>query len=328
MSKQSLISELSEEQLDELLEYTPSFSEKNLENIQRLSLEKINTKENPTKRRLSMKKIASIAVAAVLLLATASTIFAGAGGLEQFLARFNPNFGEFAIAPLYPAYAQDQGIRIEAVGAQQIGHVVLVYMTVQDTSGENRLTRHMSADLEIFVDGQFMNGPSSGRRLNFDRTTNTMYFERIMVGEIDMPQAETIELRIGRIICTEHSGPIRTVLEGDWSMLVNTSDLEIRPLVWADIPGVNLHFDYISLSPFGLQMIGTHSYNTSELRNFPTFEVEIELENRRRNIRPSGGSGGIGPDDFSFFSFLTAPIDLGAVTAILINGERISTSEE
>ena len=341
MSKHHLISELSEEQLDELLAYAPDFSDRNLENIKRLSLEKINTPvsersmgetscqvstqkiETSLRRSFSMKKLFAIAAAAVFLLATATTIFAATGGLEAFLFRFNPNFGEFAIAPLEPAYAESQGIRIEAVGAQQIGHVVLVYMTVQDISGENRLTRHMSADLEIFVDGEFMNGPSSRRSLNFDRATNTRYSEMIMVGEAGMPKAENIELRVRRIICMEHSGPIRTVIEGDWSMIVNTSDLGLRPITWTDIPAGSIHYEYISLSPFGLQMVGSHSYDTSDLRNFPFFEVEIELENRRRNLRLPGGGGGFGPDCFSNFRFAEAPIDLGMVTAVVINGERI-----
>ena len=328
MSKQNLIFDFSEEQLDELLAYAPSFSEKNIENIKRLSLEKINSQESPIRRNFSMKKVFSLVAAAVFLLATATTIFAATGGLETFLSRFNPNFGEFAIAPLEPAYAESQGIRIEAVGAQQIGHVVLVYMIMQDISGENRLTRYMSADLEIFIDGEFMNGPSRRRPLNFDRATNTRYFEMIMVGEVGMPKAENIELRVGRIICMEHSGPIRTVIEGDWSMIVNTSDLGIRPITWTDIPAGSFYYKYISLSPFGLQMVGSHSYDTSDLRNFPIFQVEIELENRRRNLRMVGGGGGFGADTFSNFQFADTPIDLDMVVAVIINGVRIPVPAE
>ena len=254
-----------------------------------------------------------------------TTIFAATEGLEAFLYRFNPNFGEFAIPPLEPAYAVSQGIRIEAVGAQQIGNVVLVYMTVQDISGENRLTRYMSADLEIFVDGEFINGPSTGRPLSFDSATNTRYFEIIMVGKAGMPKAENIELRVEQIICQEHPGPIRTVIEGDWSMIVNTSDLGFRPITWTNIPAGRFHYEYISLSPFGLQMVGSHSH---DMRNFPFFEVEIVLENRRRNLRLLGGGGGIGADTFSNFQFTDTPIDLDMVVAVIINGVRIQVPAE
>jgi len=317
------ISELSDEQLDELLAYTPSFSEKNLENIKRLSLEKM--KESPVKRRISMKKIAVMAVAAALFLLTSSVIFATGGGLEHFLARFNTSFGEFAIAPIYPAYAESQGIRIEAVGAQQIGNVVLVYIAMQDITGENRLTRHMLPDLEIYVDGQIMNGPRTSRRLEFNNATNTSYFETQIVGEAGMPRADTIELITKSIMCTEHEGQIRTPFRGEWSMTVNTSDLGIQPIVWTNVSVGNIHIEYMSLSPLGVQITGYHTYGTDFPRgmNSPFHDVRIELSNRLFNTRLPGGGGGIGQDSFSIFKFSESPIDMDAVTAIIFNVERI-----
>ena len=94
----NLVSKMTDEQLGELLRYTPGFSQKNLEKIKQLSLEKIKVKEIPDKRKMSMRKLAIIAVAAVFFLVTSTAVFAATGGLEQFLAHFNPNFGEFAVA--------------------------------------------------------------------------------------------------------------------------------------------------------------------------------------------------------------------------------------
>ena len=320
MPVNKLISELTDEQLDELLEYTPGFSETNIENIKRLSLEKINRPE--AKRRLSMKKIVTISIAAALFLLTSTAIFATSGGLEQFLARFNPNFGEFAIAPLYPAYAESEGVRIEAVGAQQIDHIVLVYVAVTDISGENRLTRHMRPDLEIYVDGQIMNGPRRSQLLNFDNATNTAYFEMLIVGEVGMPKAYTIGLTAGAIQCFEHSGPVVTVVEGNWQVAVNSSDLGIIPIVWSYVEVDGLQINRMSLSPFGVQIDGYHSHERGH--GFPFPDVRVEFENRLFNTRLSGGGGGAGDNFFSFFLFADAPIDLENVTAVIINGERIA----
>jgi len=332
----NLLSQLSEEQLNELLTYTPDFSDTNLENIKRLSLEKVNASKKPARRRFPMKKITALIAAAVFLLATTTIIFAAtvSGELEQFLSRFNPNFGEFAIAPLYPAYAENQGIRIEAVGAQQIGAVVLVYVTVQDISGENRITRHISPDLELYINGQIMNVSKSSRRLNFDRSTNTAYFEMRLVGEAGMPRADTIKLVTSRIQCFQHSGPIRTVVEGAWSITVNTSDLGIQPITWVDVVAGGLYIEYMSLTPFGLQLVGTHSYGMGGLQldgpyshvgaGFPTLDVSLELENRRRDVSIAGGSsGGVGDDSFIFHVSSNSPIDIDAVVAVIVNGVRV-----
>jgi len=310
----SLISELSDTQLDELLAYVPEFSENNLENIKRLTHQK-------TRRKFSMKKLATTIAAAALFIATSTGIFAASGGLDDFLARFNPNFGEFAIAPLEPAYATDQGIRIEVVGAQQIDNVVLIYTIMQDTTGENRLTRHMSPDIELYVEGERMSsGAGTGRRLRFDRTTNTIYTERILLGHDHMPKTDTIELLITRIDCFEHSGPVRRAFEGQWHITVNASDLGIQPILKNNITVGNLNIEHLSLSPFGLQFRGTHKYGGIE--NFPNITTELELNNRR-NYTFSSRGGGLCDDSFSFFSFATEPIDLQSVTAIIINNHRI-----
>lgn len=324
MPHKDLISELTDKQLSELLAYTPGFTQENLDNILEISLEKINSTTTPIRRKISMRKLATIAIAAVFLLVTSTAVFAASGGLEQFLARFNPNFGEFAIAPLYPAYAIDQGIRIEVVGAQQVDNALLLYTIMQDISGENRITRHMSPDIEFYVDGVRMStGGSTGRGLSFDRATNTRYSEVILLGQADMPKADTIELVINHIRCLERSGPMRRAFEGEWVMTVNTSDLGIQPIVWADVDVGNSNIQHMSLTPFGIRLNGTHSYETRDMSRFPFFVIEIERSSSRRNYRFSSSGGGFGSDCFSSFSFASSPIDLDTVTAVIINGERI-----
>jgi len=225
---------------------------------------------------------------------------------------------------LNPAYAVDQDIRIEVVGAQVIDNVLLVYTIMQDISGENRITRHMSPDIEFFVDGVRMStGASSGRRLRFDRSTNTSYTERILLGHDDMPKTDTIELVINHIHCFERSGPMRRAFVGEWVITVNASDLGIQPIVWTDVAVGNRNIEHMSLSPFGIRLSGTHTYDTDDLASFPHLHVEIEFDGRR-NYGFSGSGGGFGSDCFSSFSFANSPIDLDSVTAVIINGERIA----
>ncbi|MCL2204846.1 MAG: hypothetical protein FWB88_13025 [Defluviitaleaceae bacterium] len=287
-------------------------------------------RENCHRQAIPQKSIVrtlrwSVAAAAILLLVTSTAVFAATGGLEQFLARFNPNFGEFAIAPLNPAYAVDQDIRIEVVGAQQIDNVLLVYTIMQDISGENRITRHMSPDIEFYVDDERMStGGSTDRLLRFDRSTNTSYRERLLLGRDDMPQADTIELVITRIDCFEHGGQVRRAFEGEWIIAINANDLGIQPIVWSDVQVGNLDIEYMSLSPFGIQLRGTHTYG---MANFPIIQASVEFEGIRRNYRFSGSGAGIGDDFFSSFSFADSPIDLDRVTAVIINGKRIQILE-
>lgn len=298
----------------------------------------------------------SVAAAAILIfVAISGTVYAASGGLDQFLSRFNPAFGALAIPPVEPAYAEDQGIRIEIVGAQQINNVVLSYMTMQDTTGENRLSEYTWADLEIYMDGQVVStGGMSTRRLHFDKATNTVYFEIRILGEIGIPRMELLEIGIHHINCNqssrhvrrfpeaegtvetgtvyietiEASGQVQRAVEGEWRIQVNTSEADNQVLIWTDIPAGDIHVEYMSLSPLGVQVVGTHLWVTDPSAadfdgGWRNFRIEIEVENRIRNIRPSSSGGGVGADDFDFFFFVDAPIDVPAVTAVIINGTRI-----
>ncbi|MCL2422254.1 MAG: hypothetical protein FWD03_10385 [Defluviitaleaceae bacterium] len=77
MLKKDLIPELSEKQIDELLAYTPEFSDKHLANIKARSFEKINHKEQPNMKRSTIRCSFGTAIAACLaLLITGITVFA------------------------------------------------------------------------------------------------------------------------------------------------------------------------------------------------------------------------------------------------------------
>ena len=258
------------------------------------------------------------AVVIAILIAVSGTAYATSGRLGDFLSRFNPNFGEFAIAPLEAAYTIDEGIRIEVVGAQQIGNVVLVYVSMQDISGENRLTRHHMPDMEIYVDGRMMSGGST-RRLSFDSSTNSSYFEMIIFGEAGMPRMYALELVANSILCLRHSGQLQRLTEGYWRVIASTSDMGIEPITWMSVWAGDIYIEYMSLTPFGLQLSGRGEVDPASVWH----ETEVELRNRRRNIRFTGGGGGFAPDEFNAFWHVSSPIDLDAVEAVIFNGERI-----
>ena len=274
--------------------------------------------------KIRKTKFLLVAIIIMVLTMLSLSVYAVNGGLDEFLARYNPSFGEFAIAPLEPAYAIDQDIRIEVIGAQQIGNAVLLYIAVQDISGENRLASQSFPDIFLSVNGQAVSGPNTSRRLNFDENTNTVYLESRMVGEAGIPRTDTLELFIDRIFCRaqpqEQPGELPTLTLGEWHMTVNTSDLGIEPIVWTDIQIEGLHLEYISLSPFGMQTSGN---GTIDGTCFGGVRVDVEMSNRRRNYIFSGRSGGGSIAGFSFFSFSDTPIDIDAVTAIVIDGVRI-----
>ena len=76
MPNKDLILELSEKQIDELLAYTPNFSDKNLTNIKARSLEKINNKEQPAIKKSTIRRsFGTFAAACIAILLTGITVF-------------------------------------------------------------------------------------------------------------------------------------------------------------------------------------------------------------------------------------------------------------
>jgi len=76
MSKKILISELRDEQLDELLSYAPAFSDKNLANIKARSFEKIKHKEKPNMKKPIFKSFGTVAAAFLIAMVITTTVFA------------------------------------------------------------------------------------------------------------------------------------------------------------------------------------------------------------------------------------------------------------
>ena len=134
----------------------------------------------PRRARWSMPAVAAIA----LLMVLAGTATAAAfGGFDWFIQRFNPTYG--ALVEPVEISCEDQGIRMEVIGAQKYGNRAIIYLSLQDISGQNRLTEQTD-----FRDGFNVKLNSQGQgadelnslswykeMLYFDRDTNTAYYE-------------------------------------------------------------------------------------------------------------------------------------------------------
>ena len=292
------------------------------DNLER-SIANVNHKRAKRPMKLSF---AMVALAVFLLLS--GTVYAATGGLEQFLERFNPNFGEFVVAPLEPAYTEDQGIRFEVYGAQLFHNVAIIYYSLEDVSGENRLNDRTGLEYTIFTDtGLAINTGAGTERLHFDRRNNRLYFEARVIIQGPLPS----QLRIGgrRILYyPERGGQVQTFLAGDWVVEVSIDDTVSQILIWEDVIVNDVHIDSIILSPLGVYVAGSYLDCNWDMNDYTTWRSwpDIMVECSRGHVNAfSGGSGGIGACGFDFFLYSRSPIDIAEVAAVIVNGSRIPT---
>lgn len=157
----------------------------------------------PRRVRWAISAAAAIALSAVLVVtATAAAL----GGFDWFIEKFNPSFGEI-VEPV-EVYCEDQGIRMEVIGAQKYENMAIVYLSLRDISGQNRLTERTD-----FRDGfsVTMNPRAQGaagqadeviaagvawkqKLLYFDQKTNTVYYEFNITADSNSPLSDPLEL--------------------------------------------------------------------------------------------------------------------------------------
>jgi hypothetical protein len=146
--------------------------------------------------------VAAIVLSAMLVVTVAA---AALGGFDWFIQKFNPSFGE-VVEPV-EVYCEDQGIRMEVIGAQKYGNMAIVYMSLQDISGQNRLTEQtdfqdgfsVAMALPDKSKGQTDEEITSGFSwkqdlLFFDEESNTLYYEFNITADADSPLSDPLEL--------------------------------------------------------------------------------------------------------------------------------------
>jgi len=160
-------------------------------------ISKIQTKEIVSKQNRPWLR-PLIAVTASLMLVV-SVAAATLGGFDWFIEKMNPHFGGI-IEPV-ETYSQDQGIRIEVIGAQKYDNKAIIYLSLQDISGQERVTSQTE-----FLDGldikreREAGGVFLGETmLYFDEDTSTAYYEFNVTADSDSPLADPLEIGISRI---------------------------------------------------------------------------------------------------------------------------------
>lgn len=278
--------------------------------------------QKKTKRQIKFPAVAAVTLAFVIM---SGVVYAAVtGGLEFFQTEFDPSFINYANDLLTPAYAEDQGIRVEIIGAEQGDHSFLLYLTIQDVTGENRLIPETSLDLDVYIDGlRVTDGGRSTTFLHFDESTNTAYLEMSVSGNenlFNLPRTSQFTV-IGYDIpdFSAPSGQMQSLVAGRWEIEVNMADnvTDNDVIIWTDVTVGKLQLDYIRLSPLSVVGKGTHEISGGE------FDLIVEIEVNSQLIEISGSSSGVSASGFDFIEYPTEPIDVEAVTAIIINGYRI-----
>lgn len=90
-----------------------------------------SSKGHPTRRTM----ILAVAISAMLIVTVSAATL---GKFDWFMEKFNPNFSEI-VTPI-EVVSEDKGIRMEVIGAQKYENKAVVYLSLQDVSGQNRLT--------------------------------------------------------------------------------------------------------------------------------------------------------------------------------------------
>lgn len=286
-------------------------------------LKKLERRENKIMRNKFMKSI--VASAAVLMLLVGVT-FATTGGLDGLIARFNPAFGILAAETM--VYAEEDDIRIEIIGGQQFGDAVLFYLTMQDLSSQNRINRYSHPDFSVLNGGeQISDGGISSRRIHFAQESGKIYLE--IIGHLTeyVNATAPLEILVYAIRCYGTSGFPPIIAEGSWRMELDLDEIAVQGVV---IDGIAIATDdvvieYISISPLGVRLRGTHNWSREDRMHPSTSSIDLRVEksNRAFNIRPRGGGLGISDDCFNMVSSFASPLEMEYVTAIIVNGVRI-----
>lgn len=169
-------------------------------------------------RRWTRQTVAAIVMS---LMFVVSVTAAAVGNFDWFIERFNPSFGQI-IEPV-EAQIDDQGIRMEVIGAQKYDNQAIVYLSLQDITGQNRLTEQTN-----FMDGFSVKMYESDERVSsasweqkmlyFNEDTNTVYYEFNVTADPNSPLADPLVIGGSRIYFDEKAyteAPMSLVLTGN-----------------------------------------------------------------------------------------------------------------
>jgi hypothetical protein len=306
------------------------------------------SQEARPRNTVRLKRVFPVAAAIAMLFALSATAFASIGGFDRFIQRFNPSFAG-VVEPVM-AYSEDEGFRITVIGAQSFENMAIVYLSVQELTDENRLSQDMDwwPGLSIHVEG--LSGGIRQSLLYFDDISKTAYLEISITANEEIPSPMT--LAIDRFTLY----PAKAVT-GSWVMGAYVGDAAGQYIV-AIAHMFNLYdvlaIERLVLTPLGLSMHGTFGAPGSDCWQSlfaPQRDVYVETPGGLIPLIASGvGVNYASPTPYGLEAAVNdtprnvtiakiiewyddirvsihwqsaSPIDVGDVTAIVVDGIRI-----
>ncbi len=161
-------------------------------------------KEKPKNFMPNGMRRSMILVTAMSIMIVLTVNAAAFGKFDWFIEKINPDFKE--IIESVGVVSEDQGIRMEVIGAQKYDNKAIVYLSLQDVSGQKRLTEQteflhgfsvkMNSNSEVQGQGDsFVEGMSwREKMLHFDEENNTAYYELNITADANSPLSDPLTL--------------------------------------------------------------------------------------------------------------------------------------
>ena len=285
------------------------------------------------------------AVLAVLFISTA--VFLGAtGAFDRFMEGLAPPpaetpsepFSEGGHLTLTDRRAEDQGISVIVTEVEQSGNTVRIILSIRDVSGEGRLTPQASLRgfwLASPIDGEPLpNIMSYGQRLlRFREDFNTAYLELEATKEENLPFQSPPVLEFTHIFFQEEmdwNGGIT----GEWRIPLHALDAGHDTILLTEGFQVDAwFFESITLSPFRMHVTGQfHFLYTAngellperQLPSIMNMVVGLESHDGVRLLTHDYSNMDFGEENvFTATWRIDGPLDLHALTAIVIDGHQI-----
>jgi len=162
-----------------------------INSLERKVRENMNTRKIVSPKPLRRTGFVAAATVAILIFLSVSVYAAAALGVfDRFMEEHDPVFGE-VVEPV-EVYEDDQGIRIDVIAAQAFGANAIMYVSVRDVTGQNRITEYTNIfpmlDIPRDEERVFSVGTMGGHEpLYFDAETNTAYFQVEFQDVVDIP---------------------------------------------------------------------------------------------------------------------------------------------
>lgn len=166
-------------------------------------LHKIDTNTQVKNHKPWIKSTVAAMALVILLVGSATAVVLG--NFEGFMKRFNPSFSNI-VEPV-ESYVEDQGIRMEIIGAQKYDNRAIVYLSLQDITGKNRLTEETNfrdgfnvkinkrtKDIDMKRNEETFGFSWRQKMIYFEEITNTVYYEFNITTDLDTPLTDKLEL--------------------------------------------------------------------------------------------------------------------------------------